>query len=255
MRNYLLILILSTIASATRGYVVLVDPGHGGEEHGAIANVWEKKGSKKAMVNVYEKDLALELSKRVKLILQKKHTVYLTRSFDRTLPLDERSEMADKVMADLFVSIHFNSSTDPSSHGFETYYLDNHQDAAVKKVESLENKDLKGAEKVINEILIDLVIEKTVSSSKKLANSIHANLKSKIETNYGLKDRGIKPGLFYVLALSKRPGVLIEAGFMSNKEELDTLRKKSFLSKMAHAIADGINIYLESLPPKDLPLF
>ena len=77
-----------------------------------------------------------------------------------------------------------------------------------------------GEDKVINQILIDIVIEKTVSSSKKLAKYIHQNLNKKISKKFRMKNREVKPGLFYVLALSKRPGVLIEAGFMSNPKEI-----------------------------------
>lgn len=252
VKFFSLFLLLIEMASA---HVVLLDPGHGGEELGAIARMWKSGKKQKEMVNIYEKDLALELSKKVKKLLQKKHTVYLTRSFDRTLTLEERANMADTVKADIFVSIHFNSSTDNSHHGFETYYLDNHHDVAVKKVEQVENQYLAGAEKVINQILLDLVIEKTVTSSRKLASEIHQRIKSKVGKTFKLKDRGARPGLFYVLALSKRPGVLIEAGFMSNKSELKKLKSEKFLDRLAEAVTEGIISYLNSLPPKDLPLF
>lgn len=248
----LITLMSSGLSSA---FVVLIDPGHGGEELGALAHVWTRyKGVKKTQ-NIYEKDLTLMLAKKVKKHLEKKYTTYLTRSFDRTVTLNERANMAETVKADLFVSIHFNSSTENSSHGYETYYLDNHADVAIKKVEDVENKYLDGAEKVVNQILIDLVIQKTVSSSKKLANSIHSQLGKSVEKKFKLKDRGAKPGLFYVLALSKRPGVLIEAGFMSNSRELNKIRSSKYLESYAKSIADGIIDYLKTLPIKDLPLF
>jgi len=193
-----------------RAYVVLIDPGHGGDELGAVAKL-KKTNSKgrKYETHVYEKDLSLRLAKKVKDILEKKFTVYLTRSFDRKISLEDRAGMADTVKADLFISIHFNASTEKKSHGFETYYLDNHTDKVIKKVENIENKDLKGDAKVINKILIDLAIEKTAPSSKKLANYIHTSLDKKITKKFKMKNRKMKPGLFYVLALSKRPGVLL----------------------------------------------
>lgn len=236
-------------------FVVLLDPGHGGSELGAMGKAWNKKGRSKKLVNIYEKDLALSLAKRIKNILDKKHSVYLTRSFDRTVSLNDRAQLAEKIKADIFVSIHFNSSNENLSNGFETYYLDNHQDVAIKKVEDVENKYLDGAEKIVNQILIDLVIQKTVPSSKKLANKIHRKVNRYIGKRFKMKDRGVKPGLFYVLALSKRPGVLIEAGFISNSNELKVIRTNKFLNYYARAIADGIHDYLLSLPPQDLSLF
>jgi N-acetylmuramoyl-L-alanine amidase len=252
MKLFLPLILISFCAQA---FVVLIDPGHGGEELGALTRVWVKKNGVKQTVNVYEKDLALRLAKSVKSKLEKKHTTYLTRSIDRTVTLNERANMAETVKADLFISIHLNSATENQYSGFETYYLDNHADKAIAKVENVENKYLLGAEKVVNQILIDLVIQKTVPSSKKLANFVHGEVLKKVEKKFRMKDRGIKPGLFYVLALSKRPGVLIEAGFMSNPKELKKLQSKKFIENYAQAIATGIDKYLETLPPKDIPLF
>lgn len=249
------LIVIFFISTNSFGYVVLIDPGHGGTELGAMGKIWRKQKEVKRLVNIYEKDLSLRLAKRVKKILDKKYSIYLTRSIDRTVSLNERAQMADTVKADLFVSIHFNSSNEKTSHGFETYYLDNHEDAAIKKVEDVENKYLQGAEKVVNQILIDLVIQKTVPNSKKLATKIHERVDKYVGAKFGLKDRGIRPGLFYVLALSKRPGVLIEAGFLSNPKELNTVKTKKFLDMYSKAIADGIHEYLQTLPPKNLNLF
>ena len=235
--------------------VVLIDPGHGGEELGALSRIWVKGKAGVKTRNIYEKNLALILAKKVKAKLEKKYTTYLTRSFDRTVSLHERAKMADTVKADLFVSIHFNSSWNKKSQGFETYYLDNHDQAAIRKVEKVENKGRMGMDKVINQILIDLVVQKTVKASKKLANLIHTRVRKRVGKRFKLRDRGVKPGLFYVLALSKRPGVLIEAGFMSNPRELKVVKSYAFLNAYAKAIAEGIVSYMKTLPPKDLPLF
>jgi len=236
------VIIAFIIASfSLQARTILIDPGHGGTEYGAVAKVYSN-GSKN-FYYVYEKQLCLILAKKIKNILRNDFTTYLTRSLDRTVTLQERAVMAEKVKADLFVSIHFNSSNDKRSHGIEIYYLDNHNDAAVKKVEKLENKSLLGEDKIINQILIDLVIQKTVDSSKRLAKSIHTETQKKIIKRYKRKDRGVRAGLFFVLALSKRPGVLIEAGFMSSKEELKKIRSSNYLNDYAQAIADGIKSY------------
>jgi len=218
--------------AAPSAKVVLLDPGHGGEETGAIGSL--DKGRK-----VYEKDLSLRLAHKIKKHLEKHATVYLTRSIDRTVGLQERADMAEKLRADLFISIHFNSSSDVKAHGFETYYLDNNNDAAVKKVEKQENLSLSGEEQVVHQILVDLTIQQTVVASKALAQAVHGELRSFMKP-VGLTDRGIRAGLFYVLALSKRPGLLLEAGFVSNLKELKTIQQEEFMERYAQAVAQGI---------------
>lgn len=234
--KWFLFLLLSMFQMSAIATVVLVDPGHGGEEFGAV--------SKLAGKNVFEKDLALRLSSKVKDRLSKKTSTFLTRSLDRTVSLQERADLADLVKADLFLSIHFNSSPNPRSHGFELYYLDNKSNAATQKVEKHENASLKGDELIVNQILVDLVVQQTVSHSKKLASDVHTHLRP-ILKKHRIDDRGVKPGLFYVLALSKRPGLLIEVGFMSNQEELAKVSSERFLDDMAQAISDGVFRYIQ----------
>lgn len=239
-----------------KAFVILIDPGHGGSELGAVAKITKvnSKG-KKYTRQIFEKDLSLRLAKKVKRILDPNYSVYLTRSIDRKVTLQERADLADTVKADVFISIHFNASTSNKSHGFETFYLDNHQSKVISKVEAIENKDLEGEEKIINKILIDLVIAKTAPSSKKLGRFIHDQLDKNITKQYQMKNREMKPGLFYVLALSKRPGVLIEGGFMTNQKELEKLNSESYLESYAMSIANGIIEYHKTLPKTDIPLF
>ncbi len=233
-RLSLLLFFLSFTATAK---VVLIDPGHGGEEIGAIGLLDAKK-------KVFEKDLSLRLALKVKEELSKSTTTYLTRSLDRTVTLQERADLADLVKADLFLSIHFNSSTSNKSHGFELYYLDNKSNAAIKKVERAENFNLKGEEQVVNQILVDLVVQQTVSHSKKLSSSVHEKIKPVLR-KYKIDDRGIKAGLFYVLALSKRPALLIEAGFVSNRDELKKINQEKYLTELAQAIAEGVRLFIK----------
>jgi len=233
------IIILSLLLVRSFGQTILIDPGHGGNDLGAT-----QKMGKKNKKSIFEKDLALKLAKKVKEKLGKKYSTHLTRKTDKKISLEDRSQMAETLKADLFISIHFNSSTEKKSSGFETFYLDNHNDIAVKKMESVENDHIhEDEEKIVNQILIDLVISQTVPSSKLLASSIHEKIKNNTAKKYKIRDRGIRPGLFYVLALSKRPGVLIEAGFMSNKKELSIIQKEKYLNRYARDIAHGINAY------------
>jgi N-acetylmuramoyl-L-alanine amidase len=233
---------------------ILVDPGHGGDDKGARGSYLKslKKGINQER-QVLEKDIALQLAKRIYKKLQKKYKVYLTRSVDRTVSLEKRAEVADKIKADLFISIHANSSTNRKPRGFETYYLDNHKDAAVKKVESVENRNLKGDALVVNQILTDLVVERTASDSKSLANSIHGQIQKRVGKSFKLINRGVKPGLFYVLALAKRPAVLLEVGFISNKKELKRIMSPRFQERYAEAVVRGIDIFVKKMKKKGTP--
>ncbi len=235
--KFLLISLLISIPTFAK--VVLIDPGHGGEESGAVGYLDAKKTRR-----VYEKDLSLRLAKRVKEELSKTTTTYLTRSLDRQVSLQERADLADMVKADLFLSVHFNSSTNPKGHGFEIYYLDNNSNVAASKVERSENLNLKGEELIVNQILVDLVVQQTVSHSRELAAKVHEKIKPVVK-GYKVIDRGVKPGLFYVLALSKRPGLLVEAGFISNPGELHTINQEKYLKDLARAIAAGVQAYLD----------
>jgi N-acetylmuramoyl-L-alanine amidase len=159
--------------------------------------------------------------------------------------LQERADLADLVKADLFISIHFNSSLNKQSHGFEIYYLDNNSNVAAQKVERAENLNLKGEELIVNQILVDLVVQQTVAHSRQLAALVHKST-SPVMKNYKMTDRGVKPGLFYVLALSKRPGLLIEAGFVSNSQELNKIHQDKYLDDLARAISEGILAFIKT---------
>lgn len=236
----LFLLLLLVVPCVCFSKVVLIDPGHGGEESGAVGYLDVRKSRR-----VFEKDLSLRLARKVKEELSKSTTAYLTRSLDRAVSLQERADLADLVKADLFLSIHFNSSTNSKSHGFELYYLDNNSNVAAQKVERAENLNLKGEELIVNQILVDLVVQQTVTYSKELARSVHEKVKPVIR-DFKIDDRGIKPGLFYVLALSKRPGLLVEVGFVSNQDELKKVNEEKFLNQMAKAISSGVVAYIQS---------
>lgn len=228
------LLFLSFEAAST---VVLIDPGHGGEEIGAVGLIGRNK-------KIFEKDLSLRLAQKIKNHLSKSTSTYLTRSFDRVVSLQERADMADLLKADLFLSVHFNSSPNARSNGFELYYLDNNSNVAAQKVERAENLNLKGEELIVNQILVDLVVQQTVVHSKQLAAAVHESIRPVVK-QHRLVDRGIKPGLFYVLALSKRPGLLIEAGFVSNQNELRKINQDQYLEDLAGAISEGILSFIK----------
>ena len=98
----------------------------------------------------------------------------------------------------------------------------------------------------MNQILVDLVVQQTVTHSKKLASEVHQKVKPVIKS-HKIDDRGVKPGLFYVLALSKRPGLLIEAGFVSNQNELSIVNREKYLNELAKAIASGVSNFIKKI--------
>lgn len=242
MKKSLSLLIL--FSNLSYAQTVLIDPGHGGDDCGAQAFV-EIEGKRQ---RICEKDLALSISKKIQAELQKStdFKVYLTRSFDRNLGLQERADIAENVRADIFVSVHLNAAHDAGSHGFETFYLSNHNNEAVRKVEAIENRNSEGDQIVINQILADLVIERTAPSSKRLADLIHQRISEKARQKYRLVDRGVKPALFYVLALSKRPATLLEAGFITNHQEVHTILSEEFQLDYARSVAQGIKEYFKN---------
>ena len=225
----------------TLAQTVLIDPGHGGDDCGAKAEI-SFNGETQV---ICEKDLALSISLKIKEELGSDFNVFLTRSIDRNLELQERADIADRVQADIFLSVHLNASTSRSSHGLETFYLDNHDNAAVKRVEAIENRDSEGDQIVINQILADLVIERTAPRSKKLAGLIHQHINKRVQDKYQLVDRGKKPALFYVLALSKRPAALLEAGFVTNDQEIHTILSPEFQRDYAKSVAEGVRQYFK----------
>lgn len=203
LKSLFIFSIACLFAAKASALTILIDPGHGGEEDGAVATTQGETPAR----TIKEKDIALEISKRIyELLRQKNYSVFLTRSLDRTVTLPERAAIAEKTKADLFISVHINSSPESGAVGFETYYLDNHDDVAIKKVEKTENVQASGDNVVVQQILVDLVVEQTVSTSKPLAESIHGVLKQTVGRKYGIQSRGVKPGLFLCTCSIKAPG-------------------------------------------------
>jgi len=242
MKLFFLLFLFIIISKPIFALTILIDPGHGGSDEGAKVEVI-KDGQK---VLDKEKDLTLIFAKKIYERLNKKYQVFLTRSVDRDVSLLERAQIAEKVKADLFISVHVNSAPDTSSTGFETFFLDNHDDVASKKVERTENNSMNSEDPSVEKILIDLVVTETVKTSKPLAMAIHQEVKQKMGPKYRHHSRGIKPGLFYVLALSKRPGVLLEIGFLSTRKDRLKMHQEKFQDDYAIAVVNGIEKYINS---------
>ena len=223
-------------------YIVVLDPGHGGKDPGAMG----PSGSK-------EKDIALKIAHLAKDEIESGRSdikVVLTRSDDRFIPLVERTAMANTMDADLFVSIHINAAKNKAAQGIETYYLDNTTDRAALKLAAKENfveeKELVDSRDTTNLILADLITSSKVEDSVPLAESLQKSLvASQRERWPGVVDKGVKKAPFWVLTGATMPCALVEAGFISNKEEEKRLLSESYQRQAAKGIARGILDYID----------
>ncbi len=226
------------LSAAEPSFVVVVDPGHGGDKRGALAPD-----------GTAEKDLALQIARRIAKRLERQGArVILTRTGDIELPLANRAAVANAERADLFISVHLNSMPTRSrrrlrTQGVETYFLSaDATDASATAVAARENADRLAGEPAIDPadpvsgILDDLEHTAALSGSSRLAYAIH----EKLVRATGAEDHGVKQAPFYVLAGARMPAVLVEAGFISHAEEARRLRSAAYQEKLARAVADGV---------------
>lgn len=217
--------------------VIVLDPGHGGKDPGAVGKVQKAQ----------EKEVNLGVALKLKQLLENEMgiTVLMTRSDDRFVSLGERTRYANDHKADLFVSIHTNSSKDSKAKGTETYYLSTAVTSDARAVEALENQVVELYEGGVSAkakyddlgfILSDLSQTEHLESSNDLAGNIQMNLIA----GSGRYDRGVKQANFYVLRGAFMPAVLIELGFISNPEEEKLLTNPDYQQRLARTIFEGI---------------
>jgi len=216
---------------------IVIDPGHGGKDPGAVG--YSKKN--------FEKDVVLSVARKLKRILleQMSVEVYLTRENDDFVSLQKRTRFANDKKADLFISIHCNAARKKSANGIEVFFLSTAKTDEARAVEALENDVVfkyEGGEEAVRQyddlafILADMAqsehLEESYDLSVQLQNNLVKNAKS--------HDRGVKQANFYVLRGAFMPGVLVELGFLSNKNEEKKLIKSSYQNKLAQAIYQSI---------------
>jgi N-acetylmuramoyl-L-alanine amidase len=220
-------------------FVVVLDPGHGGEKEGAIGPG-----------GVREKDLALQIARRAAAHLRRRGgRVVLTRTGDVGVPLARRAAVANAERADLFVSIHLNAMPGPArqfAHGVETYFLSaDATDASATAVAARENADRLAGEPEpdpndpVSGILQDLADTEALAESSRLAYV----LQERLVLTLGAGDRGVKQAPFYVLAGARMPAVLVEVGFLSYGAEARKLATVAYQERVARAIAEGVDAW------------
>lgn len=218
---------------------IVVDAGHGGKDPGAI-------GANGLMEKVVTLAIAKELAARLEEELGCE--VILTRKTDIFIPLEERTAIANKVGADLFISIHANASVNRSAQGVETYYLNFSKNDQAAAVAARENGTSIRQVGDLELILFDLMANAKINESSRLASEIQKSLVSDLGRHYSnVKDLGVKQGPFYVLLGATMPSVLVEAAFISNAVEEIRLQDGRFHQKAASAIVKGVRNYAIAL--------
>lgn len=217
------------------GNVIVIDAGHGGKDPGAVSG------------DMKEKDVTLAVAKKLGRILANRgYKVYLTRDDDRFITLEQRTKMADKKDAKIFVSLHCNAAPNKRSannmYGIETFFLQRSKDARSQAIAARENASvLKGADNRSKQVIVDAVLcGPKIVLSNKLAIDIQNNLMKNLPT----KDGGVRSAPFWVLVGASRPSVLVEMGYITHPKEGQMLVNDGYQSKIANGIADGIGRYL-----------
>ncbi|MEE9252613.1 MAG: N-acetylmuramoyl-L-alanine amidase [Thermodesulfobacteriota bacterium] len=215
---------------------VVIDPGHGGHDPGAIGPG-----------GVKEKDVNLKIAKALKKKIEKDGTipkVILTRTDDRFIPLEERTAIARKLNADLFISIHCNASKRRKAHGIETYILSFTKDPEALEVAARENasntRGLSDLADIIKKYVLNSKIDQSMSLAKSVQNSIVTTLDGKYSY---IKNKGVKKAPFVVLIGTDVPSILIEASFISNPREEKRLKNKKYINTLAEGILAGLKKY------------
>lgn len=217
--------------------VIVLDPGHGGDDHGA-----------RRPDGLRESNVALDIARRVKRMLRERlagTTVLLTRDDDTFVSLEQRAAYANVARADAFVSIHLNASpVEAERGGVTTFVLDTSSDRQARKLAALENGTTEHEVGELEALIASAERQEQLRHSRALAERIHVGTLASGRREYPtLHDRGIDSALFYVLVGATMPAVLVEASFILRGPEAEMLSRESYREALARGIAEGIVRY------------
>jgi N-acetylmuramoyl-L-alanine amidase len=219
---------------------IVIDAGHGGHDTGTIGPH-----------GLMEKDLCLDVALRLGNLIEQKlpgADVIYTRSDDTFVPLEERTAIANRAQADLFISIHANSSHDGSARGVETYYLNFATTEESMEVASRENAASQESLHDLQDLIKKIARNDKIEESKELASDIQDSLTQRLQVvSHGERNRGVKKAPFVVLIGADMPSVLSEISFVSNPSDEKLLRKGDQRQRIADGLFRGVSTYLESL--------
>jgi N-acetylmuramoyl-L-alanine amidase len=218
---------------------IVIDPGHGGHDTGTIGPT-----------GLMEKDLCLDIALRLGKIIQLKlpsADVVFTRNDDTFIPLERRTEIANEAKADLFISVHANSSQDRQARGIETYYLNFTGSSDAMEVASRENALSANSVHDLQDIVAKIARSEKIEESRDLATMIQDSLSKRMENlNRGDRNRGVRKAPFVVLIGADMPSVLAEISFLSNPSDEKWLKTPENRQRVADGLYRGIETYLQS---------
>jgi N-acetylmuramoyl-L-alanine amidase len=218
---------------------IVIDPGHGGHDTGTIGPN-----------GLEEKDLVLDVGRRLGKLLQSRlgADVVFTRKDDTFIPLESRTSIANQEQADLFVSIHANSSRDADARGVETYYLNFTSSAEALDVAARENaasdKSIHELQDLVKKIALKEKIEESREFATNVQRALHSGLAAK---SPGIRDRGVKKAPFIVLIGANMPSILAEISFVSNPGDERRLETPEYRQRIAESLYRGISKYVSGL--------
>jgi len=218
---------------------IVIDPGHGGHDTGTIGPN-----------GLQEKDLVLEVGRRLGKMLETRlgAEVVYTRKNDTFIPLETRTAIANQQRADLFISIHANSSQDSAARGVETYYLNFTSSPDALEVAARENavseKSIYELQDLVKKIALKEKIEESREFAADVQQSLHSGLSAK---NPGIRNRGVKKAPFIVLIGANMPSILAEISFVSNPGDEHRLETSEYRQRIADSLYRGIAKYVDGL--------
>ena len=218
---------------------IVVDAGHGGHDTGTIGPH-----------GLQEKDLVLDVAQRLGAMLQDKlgAEVVYTRDDDTFIPLETRTATANKHEADLFISIHANSSRDPKARGVETYYLNFTSDSEALDVAARENAVSEKSVFELQDLVKKIALKDKIEESREFAADVQKALYSGLAAkNAGLRNRGVKKAPFVVLIGANMPSILAEISFVSNPGDEKKLKTPAYRQRIAESLFKGVAKYADGL--------
>jgi N-acetylmuramoyl-L-alanine amidase len=218
---------------------IVIDAGHGGHDSGTLGPG-----------GIEEKDVVLDVALRLGRLLKDRlgADVIYTRSDDTFIPLETRTAIANQAQADLFISIHANSSPDTDARGVEVYYLNFTTSADALEVAARENASSDESIHQLSDLVKKIALQDKINESRAFAEDVDQSLYAGLERgNPGLKDRGVKKAPFVVLIGANMPSILAEISFLTNPESAQELRQPRYRERIAESLYRGVDRYVSSL--------
>ncbi|HMF53276.1 MAG TPA: N-acetylmuramoyl-L-alanine amidase [Edaphobacter sp.] len=224
---------------------IVIDAGHGGHDSGTIG-----------VDGLEEKDVVLDVALRLGKMLHDRlgAEIIYTRSDDTFIPLETRTAIANKAQADLFLSIHANSSSDPSARGVETYYLNFTSQLDALEVAARENAVSDQSIHQLSDLVKKIALKEKIDESREFASDVEENLYGGLQRgNAGLKNRGVKKAPFVVLIGANMPSILAEISFVTNSKDASQLRQPEYRQRVADSLFKGVAKYAGGLSGTKTP--